>query len=99
MQGILSLVLKTLEHETSALVFDLISSAPMAAMFIIFVFILVKLREDKWNPLRKRFSLERDSAFKKKIGNVKGGECLITESNNYMLNISTADKEQRTKRE
>lgn len=71
----------------------------MAAMFVIFVFILVKLREDKWNPLRKRLSLEANSAFKKKSSNVKGEKCLITENNNYMLNISTADKEQKLKDE
>lgn len=44
---VLSLGLKTLKHETSALIFDLISLAPTAAMFIIFVLILVKLKEEK----------------------------------------------------
>lgn len=79
--------------------FLLISSTLVATMFIIFVFVLVKLRKRGSRIHREKFSLEGDSAFKKKINNMKGEKCLIIESNNYTLNISTADKRQRTKRE
>lgn len=78
--------------------FNLISLVPIAAMFIIFVFIQVKLREGKGNPLSKRFSPKSDSAFEKKISYMKAEECLIIQSNNCIVNISSADKEWRTKR-
>lgn len=61
--------------------FLLISSASVAAMFIIFVFVLVKLRKGSRIHREEKFSLEGDSAFKKKINNMKGEKCLIIESN------------------